>query len=200
MGKGKVSRNAPPVVALLASAVALSACGIFDRSSPDEFQVVARAPLEVPPDYNLRPPAPGSPRPQELDRDTRASASVFGAAGGTGGLIDPRTSRGQSNGEGALLSQAGADQANPDIRTIVDRENPGVVVGERSFLDRLLFWKGGEQPEQTVHQGPPPTISRTGSTQAPTAAATPDAAAAPAPAEAPRTETSRPGVIVPGSR
>ncbi|QJE73908.1 DUF3035 domain-containing protein [Aerophototrophica crusticola] len=166
MGKGKVSRNALPVLALLASAAALSACSIFDRSSPDEFQVVARAPLEVPPDYNLRPPAPGTPRPQELDRDTRANASVFGAAGSTGGLIDPRTSRQQSNGEAALLSQAGADQANPDIRTIVDRENPGVVVGERSFLDRLLFWKDGEQPQQTVHQGAPPTIARTGSTQA----------------------------------
>jgi len=33
---------------------------------PDEFRVVTKAPLTVPPDYSLRPPAPGEPRPQEL--------------------------------------------------------------------------------------------------------------------------------------
>ena len=33
--------------------------GIAKRS-PDEFQVVRRAPLVLPPDYNLRPPSPGS--------------------------------------------------------------------------------------------------------------------------------------------
>ena len=30
---------------------------------PDEFRVVSKAPLAVPPDYALRPPAPGEPRP-----------------------------------------------------------------------------------------------------------------------------------------
>ena len=29
----------------------------YTKQSPDEFQVYARAPLSLPPDYNLRPPA-----------------------------------------------------------------------------------------------------------------------------------------------
>jgi hypothetical protein len=158
------NRMAAPALALTAAAALLTGCGMFDRSTPDEFQVVARAPLEMPPDFNLRPPSPGSPRPQELARDSRATATVFGAAGGTQGLIDPRTSAYQSQGEVALLVQAGADQADPAIREMVDRENPGVVVGERSFLDRLLFWQEGDQPAGTIHQGPTPTIERTGTT------------------------------------
>lgn len=154
MGEVKVSRAVLPAMMLLAVAGSLSACSLFDRSSPDEFQVVARAPLEVPPDYSLRPPQPGSPRPQELDREARNAGSVFGAAGGgSGGLIDPRVSRQQSNGEGALLALVGADQANPDIRAIVDRENPGVVVGDRNFLDKMMFWKGEQQPDIVTQPG-----------------------------------------------
>jgi len=141
----------------------LAGCGALDRSTPDEFRVVARAPLEVPPDYNLRPPQPGSPRPQELERDMRATNTVFGAAG-SGGLFDPRRSAQQSSGEAALLTQAGADQANPDIRAIVDREQPGVVVGDKSLLDRLMFWRDDQPQGETLHTGAPPTIARTGST------------------------------------
>lgn len=33
------------------------------KRAPDEFAVVKRAPLIVPPDYDLRPPDPGAPRP-----------------------------------------------------------------------------------------------------------------------------------------
>ena len=32
------------------------------KRSPDEFAVVSRAPLILPPDYGLRPPAPGQSR------------------------------------------------------------------------------------------------------------------------------------------
>ena len=42
-----------------------SALGL-GKSPPDEFAVVTKAPLVVPPDFSLRPPRPGAPRPQEL--------------------------------------------------------------------------------------------------------------------------------------
>lgn len=161
----KMRSWAAPMSLLLAASL-LSGCESvgkalgFSKNTPDEFRVVERAPLEVPPDFNLRPPQPGSPRPQELERDNRVTASVFGASGA--GLFDPRTSAGQSAGEAALLSQAGADRADPDIRAIVDRESPGVVVGDRSLLDRLLFWQD-DPATQSQHQGAPPTIARTGS-------------------------------------
>ena len=37
-----------------------SAAGV-SKSAPDEFAVVTKAPLIIPPDYNLRPPKPGAP-------------------------------------------------------------------------------------------------------------------------------------------
>lgn len=187
MAKGssmaKVRRIAAPVslvlaVGLLSGCESIGSALGITRSTPDEFRVVSRAPLEVPPDFNLRPPQPGSPRPQELERDNRVTASVFGASGG---LIDPRTSGRQTPGESSFLTAAGADGANPDIRAIVDRENPGVVVGDRSFLDRLMFWKG-ETAENSQHKGPPPSVARTSSTQAPGGIVQETAPAASAPA------------------
>ena len=33
----------------------------FNKKAPDEFTVVKKAPLVLPPDFSLRPPAPGAP-------------------------------------------------------------------------------------------------------------------------------------------
>ena len=47
-------------------ATTLSACGsnnLFSRDRPDEFAVSRQAPLVVPPDFSLAPPAPGTARP-----------------------------------------------------------------------------------------------------------------------------------------
>ncbi len=163
MGVLKQVRKAVPAIGFIAMGGLLSGCGMFGgHDAPDEFMVVARAPLEVPPDFHLRPPQPGSPRPQEMERDTRSQASVFGASSaGNGALIDPRKSPQQTKGEGALLSQAGADQVNPDIRALVDRENPGVVVASPSFLDKLMFWKDTQNPEVLPPAGATLSTTRT---------------------------------------
>jgi hypothetical protein len=58
-------------VACLSLAVALPGCTDLrraigmDRVGPDEFAIESRAPLTMPPDYQLRPPTPGAPRPQD---------------------------------------------------------------------------------------------------------------------------------------
>ena len=51
------------------------------RSSPDEFAVVAKAPLVLPPDFGLRPPIPGAP-PLTVAEDpvARATAALIPAA------------------------------------------------------------------------------------------------------------------------
>ena len=48
------------------------------KVTPDEFRVVTKAPLVVPPDYALRPPAPGEPRPQELQPESAARTALLG--------------------------------------------------------------------------------------------------------------------------
>ena len=54
-------------IALIAGLGAMTAAcgsgGLLNRDRPDEFAVQRQAPLVVPPDFNLEPPAPGAPRP-----------------------------------------------------------------------------------------------------------------------------------------
>lgn len=76
----------------------------MERTVPDEFAVVERAPLVMPPDFNLEPPRPGAPRPQEA---ARTEALVMGGA--------VATSASASAGENALLSKIGT-RADPNIR------------------------------------------------------------------------------------
>lgn len=72
------------VLTLTASLLALGACssvrtGVgLDRITPDEFLTVSTAPLTVPPEYGLRPPAPGQPRPQELAPESAARQILLG--------------------------------------------------------------------------------------------------------------------------
>lgn len=110
----------------------------IEKSIPDEFAVVSRAPLVMPPDFNLRPPAPGANRPQEGTSEERAQAVVFGR--------EKRAqfrARGFSEGEIALLGLAKSDVAIPDIRRAIDRETSAFAAEEQSFTDRLVFWRDG---------------------------------------------------------
>lgn len=107
---------------------------------PDEFRIISKAPLVVPPDYGLRPPMMGEPRPQELRPTEAARAAVVGEA-----------SRAQrSEGENLLASKAGADKADPLIRYVVDDEYGDLAYKNQDFVDKVLFWR----PEQIVAQTP----------------------------------------------
>src|SRR5215468_6851648 len=95
----------------VAAVLALGACdnsGLrrslgLDSRGPDEFRVVSRAPLDVPPDFGLRPPQPGASRPNEPTVREQAKQTVFGATSPAVKLLAGRTP-----GESALLRQAGA--------------------------------------------------------------------------------------------
>jgi len=104
------------------------------RHSPDEFAVVDRAPLSMPPDYNLRPPQPGAPRPQEIEMDTRANDILFEGK-------DVRGNSVVSSSEQGLLEKAGADKADPSIRSVIDRESRERVVGTPQLVQELLWWR-----------------------------------------------------------
>src|SRR5579883_113063 len=92
---------------VMAATVALSGCKStkralgLDKTVPDEFAVAAPAPLSVPPDFNLRPPAPGEDRPQQLTPAEEARAALVGRA-----RIQAYENRGMSRGEATLLSHA----------------------------------------------------------------------------------------------
>lgn len=135
------------LVALL-SAGTLSACSNakeqlgLTRSSPDEFAVVKRAPLEMPPDYSLRPPRPGAARPQEQAMNEQAREAVFGSDSGARRAAP-------ANGESALLQEAGATQVDPNIRTVIDRETAITAPEKQPVVKRLLGIDLGGKEEDT---------------------------------------------------
>lgn len=123
----------------------------IDKSPPDEFVIVSRAPLELPPDYSLRPPRPGSQRPQEMTQTQRARQTVFRAGdeqNQQASLGVPQGNR--TDAEMALLRQAGAGNADPAIRQTVNEETTRQVEADRSFVDELLFWRKPAEPGTVV--------------------------------------------------
>src|SRR5438477_12205230 len=81
-------------VASLCSITLLSGCGFrqlvgLDKTGPDEFAVESRAPLTIPPDFELRPPSPGAPRPQETAPNQQAKQAIEHAGPGEPGKQAP---------------------------------------------------------------------------------------------------------------
>src|ERR1700733_85044 len=85
------------------------------RDAPDEFTVTTRAPLSMPPDYSLRPPRPGAPRPQEQSERQQAEEALAPQT-----ALNPPAS-GESAGQEALIQEAGPP-APSNIRTEVDQD------------------------------------------------------------------------------
>ncbi|HET6971298.1 MAG TPA: DUF3035 domain-containing protein [Phenylobacterium sp.] len=125
------------VATVLVAAAGLAGCQSTQKAlgmskvTPDEFRIVTKAPLVVPPDYALRPPAPGEPRPQELQPESAARNALLGQ----------REAEQRSDGEKLLVAKAGAEKADPLVRYVVDDEFGDIAHKEKSFADRVMFWK-----------------------------------------------------------
>lgn len=143
-------RTARPIIGLALLALSLAGCSDvrrsigLDRQSPDEFTVVSRAPLTMPPSLsNLPKPRPGAPRPQDVTPTAAAAGAVFGGA-------SRGAKTGGSAGESALVAQAGTKGIDPDVRAKVDQETTALIIADKSWVDTLLFWQKQEQPFSVV--------------------------------------------------
>lgn len=135
-----------PLCALALLLPSLSGCTDLKRALgmekvvPDEFAVVQGAPLALPPDFSLRPPKPGAAPTQEVSPTEQARQTIF-RAGDQQAAAVPGADQ-LSTGENALLRQAGAANAPPNIRETVTREAmQAPPVANESFIDKLLFWR-----------------------------------------------------------
>ncbi|MFA5990309.1 MAG: DUF3035 domain-containing protein [Sphingomonas sp.] len=102
----------------VALAAMLAGCGGgsgLKRNRPDEFAVARQAPLVIPPDFSLTPPKPGAPRPQDNSPNVLALDALFGGAAV------------RSASEQGLLTSAGAESAQPGIRSEVSDPETNVV-------------------------------------------------------------------------
>ena len=116
------------------AALSMAGCGSlgssagFGKRAPDEFNVVTKAPLVVPPEYALRPPGVGAELPAELDPGSRGRTILFGQEAG----IDA------SAGERALIAAAGATAADYSVRTAVDYDSGQIIRKNSSFVGKVL--------------------------------------------------------------
>ncbi|MEZ5824596.1 MAG: DUF3035 domain-containing protein [Geminicoccaceae bacterium] len=98
--------------------------------APDEFKVVRRAPLVLPPDYNLRPPG-------ETKGAVRRSASDDAREIVTG---SSQSAAAASSGEKALLDQVKVE-ADPTIREkLLDENTELTQIEDETFLF-ILDWQ-----------------------------------------------------------
>jgi len=106
------------------------------KKSPDEFAVTTKAPLVIPPDFNLRPPTPGAPPSNTRDPSTNAEIALFSNADiqtVASGLPGTYTM-----GERMLLANAKAQNSDPAIRARLNADQRAVQNADRSFTDRIL--------------------------------------------------------------
>ena len=125
-------------VTCLGAGLLLSGCSGFkrdlgiERTAPDEFAVESRAPLTIPPEFDLRPPQPGASRPQEVTAAERARKAIENAGPG-----EP----GKQAAEGIRAPAAGAGNSERDL-------------GDSSLSNKLLGYRDSgaavERRETTV--------------------------------------------------
>lgn len=136
---------------LALSVLLLSSCeGIkkqigFGKSAPDEFAVVTKAPLILPPDFTLRPPRPGASGPQDVEAREQARRALIRSGRDSTASAATATRSDRSRAEMVFLRQAGADKADPQIRDVIRRETLALAERDSSFTRKLMFWRVGEE-------------------------------------------------------
>ncbi len=139
----------------------------LNRAAPDEFKVVSRPPLSVPPDFSLAPPTPGeeplagpSAASQarflllkddgESDGDDQGLTSLRAPSLSVDTAIDPvSSSELESAAESKFLSNIGTEKADPKIRSLLYEENAaGPQVQEE--VSPLEEWLGLGATEPVV--------------------------------------------------
>jgi hypothetical protein len=136
------------MLAACARGTVQNALGMGKRS-PDEFAVVSRAPLILPPDYGLRPPGSEESRPGVDTPSERARASLTGgetqqqpAAPDREVVSAAFDDHGEavSSGERALIAEATTAPTDPEIRRHIAEENMQLAQVESELFTRLVKW------------------------------------------------------------
>lgn len=165
------------------AAVAISACsGIKEdlglaKRAPDEFTVVKRPPLSMPPDFALRPPRPGERGPEAAEMRQQARESLIGSTSGgmtpggmtSGGMTSVATAPsagaapsasgpggfGASDplaGTGFAIARDDAPMGAPAAPAQPSRTGARASYGEMALLDRAGVDESNPQIRQLVDQ------------------------------------------------
>jgi len=144
-------RNVTRIGILCAAALSLMACQSLREAAgitkdpPDEFAVVTKAPLIMPPDFNLHPPKPGAPPLNQQSPTDAAQAAMYSNAD------DPHAVAAAIPGdysqvEKLFLAQSNAAGADHNIRREIAADNAASENTDTSFTDKLLFGGSDANP------------------------------------------------------
>jgi Protein of unknown function (DUF3035) len=122
-------------IAVACAGALLSGCSNFKQTlgieptAPDEFAVESRAPLTIPPDFQLRPPQPGAGRPQEGNISDKAQRVVDNAGPGEPG----HQATGALKYQGNNVTDPNAQIADQSLsaKLLQAPDNAGIVVEKR---------------------------------------------------------------------
>lgn len=141
-------RKSLAVIVVGGAAILLAGCqsgGLGNRNRPDEFAVARQAPLVIPPDFALRPPQPGAPRPQDAGGPSQqALEALFGGSA-------PRS----ASEAAAVQAAGGASAADVGIRS--QAGSPGTTVVDKGSTTRDIVAapQGDGRDAQTGTGGAP---------------------------------------------
>ncbi|HWA90995.1 MAG TPA: DUF3035 domain-containing protein [Rhizomicrobium sp.] len=146
------SRAVLALALLGASALSLGGCQTIrsaagmTKEGPDEFAIVTKQPLIIPPEYNLRPPRDGAPPTNQVAPTDSAQAALFDTDPANAAKAVPGDA---SQAEKLLLAQAGATNPDPSIRQLVTADGRAMEAAGDDFTKQVLFWQDGKTPEGT---------------------------------------------------
>ena len=169
----------------IGAGVALSGCDSIRQATgaakvpPDEFTVLTKSPLVIPPDFNLRPPQPGIASRNDPDADETGGALALPQAGATAASLAA-----YSDGEQLLLNKTKALSVDANIRKTITQEigqeNQGAAFAQKVLFDQA---KPAAPATAPMAAAAPAMTPPAAPAAAPTATATPAAApVTPAPA------------------
>ncbi|MDD9841722.1 MAG: DUF3035 domain-containing protein [Alphaproteobacteria bacterium] len=122
---------------ILLPIIGLAGCGQladtfgYGKNPPDEFAIIRKSPLIIPPDYQLKPPLTTMEGLQPLPEQNKVRTLLTNAP-------PPPADTELSEGERKLLMLAGASNSSDSIRAQIDRDGQTVVPKKDNFVERLL--------------------------------------------------------------
>ena len=117
------------------------------KQSPDEFEVVTRAPLSLPPDYGLRVPIPNISRTQEKSVRDSADDLISSRGSSSRQKLSRRNRLGATSpAEDAILGRAQARSSDNSIRAKLSSDNKTISGTDKKLIDKIIFWQGAEKP------------------------------------------------------
>lgn len=139
---------------LAAGAVALMGCQTLrdatglSKEGPDEFAVVTKAPLIIPPEFNLQPPRDGAPPTNQIQPTDAAQSALFDTQDPA--AVAKNITGDYSEGEKMLLATAGATNPDPSIRQQIASDGRSAEAANDAFTQKVLFWQDEKTPGTNV--------------------------------------------------